>query len=97
MPASFGIEDWSLGILKFGHSFCLGLFAKEPIAPVLVIKDHRAKVPCIDVHLHCNVFRTYIEAIGKSLAPYTVMEWNNSNPSSQINLQYNIPFFGRFI
>ena len=56
---------------------CQALFAKKPIAPVLVIKDHRAKVPCIDVHLHCSVFRTYMEAIGKSLAPEP-LSWNGT-------------------
>ena len=54
--SSFGIEDWSRsGIIFFSISKPLVEFgtkiAKEPIAPVLVIKDHRAKVPCIDVHL----------------------------------------------
>ena len=37
-----------------------GLFAKEPIAPVLVVKDHRAKVPCIDVHLAFHVSHLHL-------------------------------------
>ena len=41
------VIDWSLGIIDSVE----GLLAKEPIAPVLVVKDHRAKVPCVDVYL----------------------------------------------